>query len=395
MRNESINARTALNDVTVLWDLNPREQYDAEDLVEQVVMSKDTTEITIWTNLRVGEEWAGHATEGQEVLMKGHRTVLAIELMKTTYPDVYAELFPDGLVEVRRFEGLSTAQESEYRNDHAAQKPIGTDYEIFKTMENLYANGLSATQVAVKMTPIFKIKGKNSKNYKDSLELEGPAKWSKLRSAWEGRIRIPRWIADLGMDVRDAYVDTIRNDRETPVPSINNDRVIELHKLWVADQKSVAKLIEAGNDLESISCTNIGPLCTEKLAEYKDADECNEPVVRSTRRTASQIADYVPKVKSDGYKDLFKWLNGEEAPIGTHDTRQFKSELVEAFFPLEYKEFVDSLYPSALEQKAAAIAKAKAAAEAKEVAEAQAAEAVEPKADVKAGKESKKQKSNK
>ena len=393
MRNDSKMVEMASSEYTMLHDINPREELNFEELAEIIALRGDTTEIVIWGNRRIGDEWKDDPTYGQDIGMKGHRTTLALDHLKVEQRDVWDALFPNGKYPVQLFEGLSAEVESKYRNDHVAQQPIGSDYELFVTMENHIAMGMSPTQLAVEMTPIFRIKGKNSTNYKDSLKLSGAAAHAKLRSAWEGRIRIPRYVAKLGEEVRNLYVQTIRKDTDNPVPRMDNKRILELHSLFIKDRDAVKELIEGGHPMEPISCDNLGPLVKEQLAAYKVADENNEPPTRSARRSATEIKEYIPMVRYAGYKAIFTWLGGEEAPLKKYDDLGFRAEIVSTYFPEEWAELTDELYATGLklraEAKAAAEAEAQVKVEAEEAAKAQAA--VDAK---KTGKETKTQKSS-
>jgi len=369
--------------LTVYWERNPREHYNPEELAGIILLNKEF-EGEVWYNLRTGSEWDGSPHFGEKVLLKGHRSILAVAHIEEVFPEFFTELFPNGTVPAREFVGLPESEENRYRDDHTAAKPLSTPLEYFFQMENMVKNGRSMLEVAVAMTPVFGMKNSNSKHYREALkERDYQARCQHLRSAWMGQIRIPFWILEMPEIVRENYVQTLRSNTENPIPKVDSTRVVELHKALVKARKEQEKALkDEGKELPVIDRDNPGEYWQAQWDAYIAQDSSNEPPAKKKVRTTKDVEAYAPKVRSDVYKNIFqKWLKGEEAPLGDGDDLCYVAETVKAFFPSFWNTEVKEKFRDALKLKAEAKAKAEAEAElrkAEDEATAEAEKAAEP-----------------
>ena len=382
MKHDSLITEMSLDNIEIIWSLNPREDYDEASLASRIIRTGEF-EGELWVNHRVGNAWADDITLGQYILMKGHRSSKAVRLIQETSVEVYNNLFPDGNVPTRVFEGLTLNEESHYRNDHMAVKPLDSDLELFWQMENLIANGMSFTDVCEEMTPAFrKGSGRKSKHYLAAMaEVDLSKRAQHLRKAWTGRVRIPWWLSEMNPIAREHYVSTLQNGVDNPVPALSNDRVVELHAAWFKEKEAVAKAIAAGEKLEPISKENNGRAFEEVWTKFVEEDMSGNVKSKKSVRSVKQVDAYAAKVNSKGVRKLLTdWFHGSDVQFGQYDTLYHTAELVSTFFPDFWKNEVLTKLDDAKALQAEAKAKADAIAEAKAAAQPSllAVEAVKP-----------------
>ena len=277
------------------------DRYDAESMMDLIIRADRITD----------ELWVSHRPDAKFVCLRGHRRLAGVALGLKRYPEVFKPIAAK--IPVKVFEGLTAAQEADFKLDHSGQKPLSTPWELFLAMENQFLNGMSEKMLAVIMTPLFlAARGgrKKPKLYEQAMATKDIGeRHNLLLQCWRGQLQCANYITQLPVCVREHYKATVRDSEDTPNPFINAERIGKLHSAFLDDKTKAQR-----GEIEDVSKDEPGPAFKAKWDEYKAADQAASEGTVSTpkRKTMKELEQMQNRFSSQTVRKAFAMAMGKE-----------------------------------------------------------------------------------
>jgi len=120
-----------------------------ESLLDIPSLMESIKDIGLETRLVVHE-----LPDGINEVLRGHRRLRAIGMLKDTYPERFNELFAKG-VECEVYKGLTLEEVAMMKIDHGNIKQLRNRMEVYNCIEMLFDAGLKERAVVVKVQPLL------------------------------------------------------------------------------------------------------------------------------------------------------------------------------------------------------------------------------------------------
>lgn len=316
----------------LIVDFNYRDEtrYDVENLVDLILRAGRQTDPC---HVSKHEDDSIH-------MCRGHRRLKAHLFIKENYPKEFKDIYPDGGIPCIVHENMTVQEEAELKLDHSGQMPLSTPSELYRAIKDWFMRGMSETDIAVVMTPLFvRMLGgrKNPKLYDAAMAVKNPSeRRNKLHECWRGRLQIVNYCTQLPVDVELHYLATVNPAEETPVPSVTGDRVRVLYTSFLEDKKNNPNV----NKMEPGKCF------LDKWDEMTQLDKdsiTNPNGTNAKRKSAKEIEEMSNRFTSKAVTKAFQMALGKEVTDLQHfDQLARMMEVVEVKDKKAFNALVDA-----------------------------------------------------